>query len=224
MVDFSKQQFVLARLADYCEMGPHSSSVSDPVLYMWQKLKESEKPLQDLKNGILEDNASSYFWKIKRNTLTEEDTADFKQLLNVYLSPGDFVDAMYQLFELFSDITNEDRFKTAVVFFKNIRSYRLLDEEDKTGDHQNKEWKRLVTDIMRRLRFDLLEKIVKHKPMNARRLRFILRRLRMETAEYCTVLHFPKHENDTLTPFIVPRVEALIAGNQRVLKLIRVAG
>ncbi len=224
MVDFNKQKFVLARLADYCDYGARAQRAKDPVLYMWEKLKELDTPLQDLKNEILADRASAFFWKIRRETLTDEDTADFKQILDVYLSPGDFADAMYHLHELYSNPTNEDRFKTCVVFFKNLKSYRLLNEEDRDEERRNKEWTRLVEDIMRRLGFDLLEEVVRHKPMTGRRLRFILRRLRRETLEYCTVLHFPKHANDTLTPFIVPRVEALIAANHRLLQNIRVAG
>ena len=223
MVDFNKQQFVLARLADYCDYGPRSQTVRDPVLYMWEKLKELDGPLQEFKNGILADHAASFFWKVRQDKLTENAKDDFKQLLDVYLSPGDFADAMFQLHQLFSNPENEELFKTAVVFYKNLKSYRLLDEEDKPEERQNKEWVRLVSDIMRRMDFDVLERVVGHKPMSARRMRFILRRLRRETKEYCTVLHFPKHEKDTLTPFIVPRVEALVAANQRVLKCLRYA-
>lgn len=221
MVDFKNQQFVLARLADYCDYRVRIQSVRDPVLYMWEKLKELEEPLLALKQQIFEEAAADFFWKIRRRTLREEELADFKQVLDAYLGPGDFADAMFHLADLAPLLEDEERFRDAVGFFRGLRAARRLDEEDKPPERRRPEWDRIVSDLMTRFGFDVLERSVDHKPMNARRLRFLLRRLRRETAEYAAVLHFPKHEKDTFTPFILPRVEALIAANRRVLRRIR---
>jgi hypothetical protein len=64
---------------------------------------------------------------------------------------------------------------------------------------------------MTRLGFNILERAVEHRPMNALRLR-------RRTAEYAAVLHFPKHAQNTFTPFILPRVETLIGAKQRGLR------
>jgi hypothetical protein len=222
MVDFSKQQFVLARLADYCDYRTRiRASVRDPLLYMWEKLKELDEPLQSLKQEIFEEAAAAFFWRVRRKEIDDESTADFKQILDAYLSPGDFADAMFHLGDTNALSSDDRRFQNAVHFFRELKVYRLLEEEDKPEDARRPDWERIVSDIRTRLAFDLLETAVERKPMNSRRLRFILRRLRRETSEYCVVLHFPKHAKDTFTPFILPRIEALIAANRRVLQLIR---
>jgi len=221
MIDFSKQQFVLARLADYCDYRTRIQSARDPVLYMWEKLKELDGPLQALKQEIFTEAAAAFLWKVRRKELAGEDIADFKQLMDAYLGPGDFADSMFHLGDPAALVDNEERFRGAVNFFRGVKVTRLLDEEEKPPERRRAQWDRIVSDLMNRLGFDILERSVDHRPMNARRLRFLLRRLRRQTAEYSIVLHFPKHAQDTFTPFILPRVEALIAANQRVLRAIR---
>ncbi|MFH1725889.1 MAG: hypothetical protein ABII00_14870 [Elusimicrobiota bacterium] len=221
MLDVRNQSFVIARLADYCDYrGRYRSDIDDPIVYMWEKLRELENPMYDLKQQLLMEAACGFFWKVHDGQATEGRLADFKQLLDGYLSPGDFADAAFHLADL-GHLADKERMKTAVEFFKRLKAHRLLDEEDKPEEDRSKNWRRLVDDIYKRLQFDLLERVRRRRPLTARRLNVLIRRCRYNTAEYCTVFHFPIHPGDTFTPFIVPRVEALIAANQRFLRQLR---
>ena len=48
MVDLKLQNFIIARLADYCDYRAsfRPEIVRDPLSYLWEKLGEIEKPLQ----------------------------------------------------------------------------------------------------------------------------------------------------------------------------------
>ncbi|MFA5140647.1 MAG: hypothetical protein WC728_15570 [Elusimicrobiota bacterium] len=218
MIEPRLQNFIIARLAEYCDFRRRSDA-PDPILYLWEKLKEIEAPLQELKGQVLEDAVRGFLKKAEEGSVTESLLADFKQLLESYLSAGDFVDAVF----LLDMPTLQDPSRRSLVteHFARARAYRKLDEELKPPEKRNKAWERLVSDICRRLRFDLIEVVLKHKPLTERRLRFILRRIRFNTADYCAVFHFPINADDTFTPFILPRVEALIAANQRLIRRLR---
>ncbi|MFC1679563.1 hypothetical protein ACFL2T_05075 [Elusimicrobiota bacterium] len=220
MVEVRNQHFVIARLADYCDFHHgFGSDVRDPVLYMWEKLKEIEGPMYSLKQDLLRDAISDFFRRLGEGEVSEDEIADFKQLLDGYLRPGDFADAVFHLHP--PALADQQQRRMAEDFFRDVTAHRMIEEENKPEDRRNPNWKRLVADIYRRLELDLLDKVRKHKPLSHRRLRFILRRCRFNTAEYCTVFHFPVHPGDTFTPFIVPRVEALVAANMRFLRNLR---
>jgi len=220
MADHTTQKFIIARLADYCDFRQgFGMDIQDPVLYMWEKLKELEDPLYSLKQELLVDASILFFTHVRDKQTTETELADYKQLLDGYLSGGDFADALFHL-DL-DHLSERSRLKTAVEFFKTLQAHRLLDEEMRPEAQRSANWNRLVGDLYRRLELALLETVMRRKPMSFERLRFMLRRCRRNTADYCAVFHFPLHPGDTFTPFIVPRVEALIAANRRFLVALR---
>lgn len=218
MADFRLQNFIIARLAEYCDFR-RPLAAQDPVLYLWEKLKEIETPLLELKGQLLADAVRSFMKKVEEGAASEAMLADFKQLLESYLSVGDFVDAVFLLD--MDTLRDKSRWELLTDHFSRIQAYRRLDEDLKPLEKRNKAWERLVSDICRRLGFDLVERVLDHKPLTERRLRFVLRRIRLNAADYCAVFHFPMDADDTFTPFILPRVEALIAANQRLLRRLR---
>ena len=218
MAELRLQNFVIARLAEYCDFR-RPIDAPDLILYLWEKLKEIEAPLQELKGQTLDDSVRSFLKKAEEGAVTEPILADFKQMLESYLSAGDFVDAIF-LLEM-PTLRDPSRRILITEHFAKVRAYRKLDEELKPLEKRNKAWEKLVSDICRRLGFDLIERVLKHKPLTERRLRFILRRIRFNTADYCAVFHFPVDADDTFTPFILPRVEALVAANQRLIRRLR---
>ena len=220
MAELRLQNFVIARLSEYCDFRQrHSDYGRDPVQYLWTKLGEIEAPMCQLKQQMLDDAVRSFLKNVSTVGVSEDGLADFKHFLEGNLSPGDFVDAVFLL-----DIPSLlDRDRRAMIsdFLSKAKAYPRLQEETKPQAQRAKAWEKLVGEIHRRLRLDELERVLAHKPLTERRLRFILRRLRFDTADYCAVFHFPIRPDDTFTPFILPRVEALIAANQRFLRRLR---
>lgn len=218
MVDLSLQNFVVARLSEFCDykrpLDPER--VRDPIGYLWEKLGETEEPLAKLKQQLLQDAVGGF---LKKTTASADELIDFKQLLDGYLAPGDFVDAAFMLEE--AAFKDPERRKPIETFLREAKAHSLLDEEKKPEAKQSRNWKRIVGEIYERLGYPLVEKVLAHKKLDAHRLRFIIRRCRFNSAEFCTVFRFPKGPEDTFTPFILPRVEGLIGANRRILQKLR---
>lgn len=220
MAELRLQNFVIARLSEYCDFRQRSESYGrDPIQYLWGKLGEIEHPLYELKQQMLEDAVRSFLKRASTLGVTEEELADFKQFLESNLSPGDFVDAAFLLD--MPSLLDVQRRKLISDHLSKARTHRRLQEEGKPEGQRGKAWEKLVGEIRRRLGLEQLERVLRRKPLDERRLRFILRRLRFVTADFCAVFHFPMRPDDTFTPFIMPRVEALVAANQRFLRLLR---
>ena len=66
-------------------------------------------------------------------------------------------------------------------------------------------------------RIDRLGTVLVRKPPTAQRKAMVLRRVRRNVAEYCCVVRIPTDSQDAFTPFMLPRIEALIAANLRFL-------
>jgi tetratricopeptide (TPR) repeat protein len=220
-VDISRQNFVIARLADYCDFRKkHSASdTKDPISYLWYKLQEIEGPLLALKQGLLTDAVEEFFKDLGRNQMTEDKLADFKQLLDSYLERGVFADAAFHLDRGY--LKDPDNRKTAEKLLRFAKVYNTLDEEDKDPEKRNKNWDRLVGDIYKRLEFHTIAKCHNRKALTARRLRFFVRRIRFQSADFCAVFRFPVNHGDTFSPFMLPRAEALIGANRRILHTLR---
>ncbi len=218
MVDLSLQNFVVARLSEFCNYGKplDPERVPDPIGYLWEKLGETEAPLAKLKQQLLQDAVGAF---LKKTTVSANELADFKQLLDGYLAPGDFADAAFMLEE--AALKDPERRKPIETFLKEAKAHSLLEEEKKPAAKQGRNWKRIVGDIYQRLGYPLIEKLIARKKPDARRLSFILRRCRFNAAEFCTVFRFPRGPEDAFTPFILPRVEGLIGANRRMLKKLR---
>lgn len=221
MADIQKQNFVIARLADYCRYSQsfENAGIQDPISYLWNKLGEIDEPLTSLKQEIYLDSTRSFFGKLSRGDMPESELPDYLQFLDNTLSRGDYVDAAFHLD--WKNLSDEARRKDAFEFLQDLSAHSRFEEEAKPPERRNKDWEKLVSDIYKRLGFDTIEKCHAHKPLSARRLRFLLRRMRFHSADFCAVFRFPINEKDTFTPFILPRVEGLIAANRRVLKILR---
>ncbi|MEE8424698.1 MAG: hypothetical protein V3S11_02655, partial [Elusimicrobiota bacterium] len=80
MVDLSLQNFVVARLLEFCDykrpLDPER--VRDPIGYLWEKLGETEEPLTLLKQQLLQAAVVNF---LKMPTVSANELADFKQLL-----------------------------------------------------------------------------------------------------------------------------------------------
>lgn len=220
MADARLQNFVVARLADFCDYRSplEREGPEDPASYLRAKLLEIEEPLHELKRQLYRDAVAAHFQGPAGDPAR---VADFKQVLDAYLQRGDFADAVFRL-DSMPPPKDEAGRREAREFFLGLRLRRLKEEEAKPLERRHPEWERLVGEIRQRLGLDLLAKVARRtKGDPGRRRRAVLRRLRRQTAEYCTVIHFPKDPQDTFTPFMLPRVEALVAADLRFLELLR---
>lgn len=221
MADVQKQNFVIARLADFCNFRQRCETLDtrDPISYLYNKLHEIEEPLNSLKAELLSDAVFSFFHALEAGSATPDRLADFLTLLDNYLSRGDFADAAFHLD--WENLKDPGRRKDARGYLGDLRACSLIDDEDKPPASRNPNWQRIVESVYKRLGCDLIAACHSHKPLTARRLRFFVRRIRFQSADFCAVFRFPAHAGDTFTPFILPRVEGLIAANRRILQILR---
>lgn len=216
MVDVRLQHFVIARFADYCAYRrPIPGETAAPVLYLLQKLDELEGPLRELKQSLFESQWK-HFLKRAAAGVTDTEATDFRSVLEGYLSLGDLADASFHLMEPVR-LKDPSAMKMAVDLFSRLKAQSLIEEESKPEERRSALHKRLTGDLYRRLDFATLDRVRQHKPLTPRRLRMILRRCRRATADFAAVFHFPVSPEDTFTPFIIPRVEALVCVNRRFL-------
>ena len=102
-----------------------------------------------------------------------------------------------------------------------VRPTNLFLEERKTAGQRSPSWDKLVGELYRRLDLQLLGAVLERKPRTPQRKSMVLRRVRRNVAEYCSVVRIPVDAQDTFTPFMLPRIEALIAANLRFLRKYR---
>lgn len=221
MVDLSRQTFVIARFADYCAFSrPYPRGASTPAQYLLDKLAELEEPMYQLKQELY-DRAWQHFLKKAAETgVTNEEATDLRSTLEGYLSPTDFFDASYHLMDP-AGLKDPGRRKLAADCLSRLKAERLTAEEDRPPEKQSKLFRKLTEEMTKRLRLDLLHTVRQRKPLTLRRMLMVLRRLRFETAEYAAVFHCPTSPDDTFSPFILPRIEALVSVNRRFLKTFR---
>jgi len=205
----TRQQFILARLADFCDYGgmvPHYER--DPWSYMRSKLDELEDAVGELKGKQLADACDRFLAELAAGSVDEGSLAEFKALLDSYLSPGDFADvAIHLSAERLSDPSGR---VWAIGLLRRVRAAAPFAASADPMPMQ-------AAELYRRLGFDVYERILTRKPKTARRKRMTLRRMRRRIAEYCSFLHPPVSPDDTFSPFVIARVSAVLMACRRLL-------
>jgi hypothetical protein len=221
MADLTLQNFVIARLADYCDFRQRWSEDMrrDPIGRLMRKLEETAKPIATLKQQLLDDTTDSFIDRLRAGDTDAAALADYKQFLDAYLKPGDFADAAFHL-DL-KNLKQAAQAKHASEFLPELKAYQLLGEQDAAPQQASKTYIRIVGEIYNRLDFPCIERLATRCELTTQRLRFLLRRCRFNAFEYSTVFRFPTHAGDGFTPFILPRVEGLIAANRQLLTALR---
>ncbi|MBI3551337.1 MAG: hypothetical protein HY077_02360 [Elusimicrobia bacterium] len=217
-LDPTHQLVIIARLSEFCQFKGHILyHEKDPWLYMHEKLNQIQEPLLALKTQLLAATKRQLVAEIKTGGMTEERYSDYKALLERLVSRGEFVDIAIHL----STQAGPAAAQWVADLIKSMKPVDIFVEERLTPEQRNPSWDKLVKELSARLNHDVLGKILTRKPRTAKRRAIVLRKLRGIVAEYCTVMHIPITANDTFTPFMLPRVEALIAANLRFLRKYR---
>ena len=213
------QTFILARLGEFCTYnGRVARSYSDPWSYMRQKLEQLEPPLTALKEELLEATRRRLLAQIKSGDIDEEGYSDFKLLLDRLLSRGDFADVAMHL----NAQNGSESRATIAQLLSSAKISHVFIEERKPAGERSPHWEKLVGELYGRLGLDEIGKLIgRRKKITRRRRAAALKLMRRNVAEYCSVVKIPTDANQTFTPFMLPRVEALIAACLRFLNRYR---
>ena len=216
-IDPAHQLVVIARLAEFCQYrGATLRYEQDPWDYMLRKLRETEPPITALKESLLKTTRTRLLAEVTGGSLDAERCSDYRMLFERLLSPGDFADVAIHLV---AGASNQHAALQQVL--SQLKATNLFLEEGKAEGQRSPSWDRLVGEFYRRLDLERLGQVLGRKPRTAKRKAMVLRRVRSNVAEYCTVVHIPTDPKDTFTPFMLPRIEAVIAANLRFLKKYR---
>ncbi|MDD5628432.1 MAG: hypothetical protein PHU21_05175 [Elusimicrobia bacterium] len=214
--DSSPQLIVVARLAEFCRFREASRFEDDPWEYMLRKLQETEEPLDELKSRLLRRTRESLWAELAAGALGAARCSDYRLLFESLLGAGDFADVAIHLAPGAPDQAGSLR-----RVLEPIRPFSLFREERRPEPERGPSWERLVGELYRRLGLDRLGTVMVRKPPTPARRAMVLRRVRRNVAEYCSVVRIPTRDQDSFTPFMLPRIEALIAANLRFLRRYR---
>lgn len=213
------QLVIITRLAEYCQWrGAILRYENDPWNFMRQKLLQTEEPLANLKRELLQGTRSQLLKELRAGSLTDEHYGDYKHLLEQLLNRGDFADVAIHLSTAAAGPMQASWVDEAL---QRVTPTTLFIEEGKPAAARSPAWEKLIEELTNRLGLDQLGKTLSRKPRTPRRKAMVLRRVRHIVAEYCTVVHIPTNPSDTFSPFMLARIEGLIAANLRFLNLYR---
>lgn len=219
VINPTHQLVILARLSEYCQYRAGAArNEPDPWDYMRRKLLQTEEAILGLKTDLLAATGAGLLAEMRAGALDEERCGDYKVLFERLLSREDFVDLALHL----TPPGNGPGVVAAVTaVLRGAAPANPFAEERKPSAERNPAWEKIVGQLYGRLGLELLGRILARRPRTARRKAAVLRRVRRNVAEYCTVMRLPTSASDTFTPFMLPRVEGLIAANLRFLEKYR---
>lgn len=210
--DPTHQLVVVARLSEYCQFRSILKFEADPWDFMLRKLQETEEPLTAFKTALFRKTRDGLLAELAAGPLSGERCSDYRLLFERLLAPGDFADVAIHLCPGAANQAESLRPLLAA-----LRPATLFTLESRPEGQRSPAWDKLVGELYRRLDLDVLGTVMVRKPRTPARKAMVLRRVRRNVAEYCTVVRIPTDPKDTFTPFMLPRIEALIAANLRFL-------
>ena len=204
----TQQMVVLARLRDFCRFGGAVGQYeTEPWQYMRAKLREIEPAVRILKNEQLAAARTRFCAALEQGVPNEAFLAELREALDRSLSPGDFIDIAFNLNP--EDLADPSRRETLLDLLNRAKAHSLFDEEKKPPAQRSQAFQKIVNELNARLALDILGQAMTRKAVSARRRAMVLRRLRRNVADYCAVLHVPATAEDTFSPFMLHRVEAM---------------
>ena len=212
-VDPVHQLFIMARLTEFSRYDEKTRAHErDPWAHMRKRLQLIEPVLAALKGQALAVARAQLKAALKAGALDEKRCGEFKELFERLLSRGDFVDAAIHL----SPGADARTAATLDEHLSRAKPVHIFQLERLPPDARDPNWDRVVEELYARLNLAGLEKIRQRKPLTKRRRDMVLRRLRRNVAEFCTVVRITDG-TAPLTPFMLSRIEALIGACLRFL-------
>lgn len=166
--------------------------------------------LVGLKRETLTEACGNFAAKLDKGQVAGKTIIEFKEQLEKLVSAKDF--------ELISGslIGSKELVKKRLSALAQLS----LTDEEKKGGGRDPEAERHIQGAYDRLNFPALVREAGASP-DDRALDAVLAKAREEVAEYCCMYHIPLDADDTLSPFSLLRVDAVLAACYRILSEIR---
>jgi len=207
-VKYEHQVRLIARLREFAEKIP-PGYINQKEFFI-TSLQNIFEHLMDLKREMLAEACGRFCAKLDQGAVTDESIVEFKSLLDKFISSGDFAAVAASM------IGGKQLIKTRL---SALRPLSIVDEEMKGGD-RDKTADRLVEEAYKRLKFEELEKELMQS-VNDPVIDRILTKARENVADYCCLYRVPLRDDDTLTPFSLSRIDAVVGACFRLIARIR---
>ena len=173
-------------------------------------LQNMSESLMDMKRETLREACEGFRTKLDQGAVTEETVVNLKVQLDKIVSSRDFS-------VISATIAGGKELVKARL--SALQPLSIAEEEKKPRD-RDPGADRLVTEAYRQLKFDALEREL---PLivNDDAIDKALIRARENVAEYCCLYRVPLREDDTLTPFSLSRIDAVVGACFRLMSRIR---
>lgn len=206
----------LALLARLQEAASWSGKVRDfepdPWGYLRRKLDSTETPFRDLTEQRFREARERLLEDLKAPFLAPGSLIEHKELLERLLGPGDFADLS---FNLAPGMDPKSRRDGAAQVLTHAKPRTFFELEKLPAERRPKDWERLVAQMGERLGVTTLDAVLKRGERTPFRLNMTARRLRRNLAEYLAVTRHEQGAREELTPFVLTRLEGLVAALRR---------
>lgn len=207
-IKFQYQFSLIARLRELA--GTVTAGYINQKEFFIATLQNMSESLMDLKREMLREACEGFMAKLEQGAVTGEMVVDFKANLDKLVSGRDFS-------VIGAAIAGSKELVRARL--SALQPLSIVDEEKKVRDREQTA-DRLVTEAYKRLKFDALERELA-LIVNDHAIDKILTKARESVAEYCCLYRVPLREDDTLTPFSLSRIDAVVGACFRLMSRIR---
>ena len=187
--------------------GKVSSAYISQKEFFITTLQSLSEHLMALKSDTLKEAAEQFAGKLDQGPVPNEILTEFKCLLDSLVSGRDFAVVNASL------IGGKELIKMRI---SKLQPLSVVEEERKAAADRDKTADRLVTEAYKRLQFDTLETELKAHAYDPKG-EWLLSRARENVAEYCCLYQVPLRDEDTLTPFSLARIDAVVGACYRLL-------
>jgi len=210
------QVAAIARLRDYCDYkneGVVSQHYMGQMQFMKEHLGQMSEPIMELKKLTYSDARDAFLKSLKDKTVTDASKAEFLDLLTKFMPRGLVLDVRSDM--LLGEMDSLVKRLAAAEPISLLAEEKKKKDRDETVDKS-------ITFLYNKLHFDDYANEYLHSTDKSTvSIDAVLLKARQSVANYCCVLRIPMNDNDTLSPFMLSSVEALVAANERLIEKIR---
>lgn len=206
----------LALLARLQEAASWSGKVRDyepdPWGYLRRKLDSTETPFRELTALRFREARERLLEDLKAPFLAPGALVEHKELFERLLGAGDFADLS---FHLSPGGDPRSRREGVAELLARAKPRTFFELEALPPERRPKDWERLVAQMGERIGAKALDEILRRGERTPLRLNMTARRLRRNLGEYLAVTRHEQGAREELTPFVLTRLEALVAALRR---------
>jgi hypothetical protein len=180
--------------------------------YLRRKLESTEGPFRELTEHRFAEACARLLEELRGPFLKPGSLLEHKELFERLLPAGDFADLS---FHLTPGGDPSSRREGAAAVLAHAKPRTFFDVERLPPERRPKDWQLLVAQLEQRLGLGPLRSILGRRPRTPFRLNMTARRVRRNLGEYLAVTRHEQGAREELTPFVLSRLEALVAALRR---------